>query len=114
MTKSVEKKSILQNSMESLSSLVKAEPAKAGTPLSLALDDVYPDPDQPRKSFPEEGLNSLAASIAEQGVLQPILRALTENTCSNTGRGAGALLSLLRALKRYPPLSTIRQTITVK
>ncbi|MBL4571562.1 MAG: ParB/RepB/Spo0J family partition protein [Gammaproteobacteria bacterium] len=64
--------SILKNSIQSLSALVKADPVKAGTPLLLDLDAVYPDSDQPRKYFPEEGMNSLAASITEQGVIQPI------------------------------------------
>lgn len=44
----------------------------ASTVLKLPLDRIYPDPDQPRRTFPEESLEELAASIREQGVLEPI------------------------------------------
>jgi ParB family chromosome partitioning protein len=39
----------------------------------LDLDAVRPNPQQPRRSFDEESLRELAASIAEHGVLAPIL-----------------------------------------
>lgn len=39
----------------------------------LALDLIEPNPDQPRKRFSEDELASLSASIAERGVLQPVL-----------------------------------------
>ncbi len=34
---------------------------------------IRPNPDQPRSQFGDEGIDELAASIAERGVLQPIL-----------------------------------------
>jgi len=40
---------------------------------SLSLDLIEPNPDQPRKRFSEDELTTLSASIAERGVLQPIL-----------------------------------------
>jgi ParB/RepB/Spo0J family partition protein len=40
--------------------------------LKLPLDRIYPDPDQPRRTFRRESLEELAASIREQGVLEPI------------------------------------------
>jgi ParB family chromosome partitioning protein len=39
----------------------------------LAVGDVVPNPHQPRTHFDEENLASLAASVRELGVLQPIL-----------------------------------------
>lgn len=39
----------------------------------LKLDDVVPNPLQPRVSFDDQALDELAASIAEVGVLQPIV-----------------------------------------
>jgi ParB family transcriptional regulator, chromosome partitioning protein len=39
----------------------------------LAVEDIHPNPDQPRKHFDEEALRSLAESIRERGVLQPII-----------------------------------------
>lgn len=43
-------------------------------PISLIdLDLIEPDPNQPRKIFDEESIKSLAQSIQEKGLLQPIL-----------------------------------------
>lgn len=39
----------------------------------LNIKDIVPDPDQPRRNFDQDELNSLAQSIAEHGVLQPIV-----------------------------------------
>lgn len=39
----------------------------------VALGEIHPDPDQPRREMDEEGLESLAASIRTHGVLQPLL-----------------------------------------
>jgi len=41
--------------------------------LSLDLDRIVPNPNQPRGSFNQEELDELAASIGQAGVLQPIL-----------------------------------------
>jgi len=40
---------------------------------TIAVADVRPNPEQPRKSFEEEAIAELADSIARHGVLQPIL-----------------------------------------
>lgn len=40
---------------------------------SLKLSQVHADPDQPRRHFDELGLEELAASIREHGILQPIV-----------------------------------------
>lgn len=50
-----------------------ASQASASGARSLALDLIEPNPDQPRKRFSEDELATLSASIAERGVLQPIL-----------------------------------------
>ena len=42
-------------------------------PATLRISDIEPMSSQPRKSFDEESLSALAASIAEHGVLQPII-----------------------------------------
>ena len=42
------------------------------TAKEIRLDRIEPDPDQPRRSFDEERLEELAASIRLEGVLQPI------------------------------------------
>jgi len=40
---------------------------------SLLIGDIEPNRDQPRRSFDDEALNELASSIAEHGVLQPLI-----------------------------------------
>ena len=39
----------------------------------IAISLIHPNPDQPRRHFPQDELDSLAASIVDKGVLQPIL-----------------------------------------
>ncbi|MBW8755431.1 MAG: ParB/RepB/Spo0J family partition protein [Sphingomonadales bacterium] len=39
----------------------------------LAVGDIEPHPEQPRRHFAEEALDELAASIAQRGVIQPII-----------------------------------------
>ncbi|WP_395392452.1 ParB/RepB/Spo0J family partition protein [Novosphingobium sp. BL-8A] len=46
---------------------------RAGGLAVLAISDITPHPDQPRRIFDEEALEELAASIAHRGVIQPII-----------------------------------------
>jgi ParB family chromosome partitioning protein len=39
----------------------------------VGVEQVFPNPDQPRRNFDETALKELASSIAEHGLLQPIL-----------------------------------------
>jgi ParB family chromosome partitioning protein len=39
----------------------------------LAISDIEPHPEQPRRIFTEEALSELAASIAQRGVIQPVI-----------------------------------------
>lgn len=39
----------------------------------LRLDEITPNPDQPRKTFPDSSLEELAQSIRSHGIIQPIL-----------------------------------------
>jgi ParB family chromosome partitioning protein len=41
--------------------------------MELALEDIRPDPNQPRKDFDPEELEELAASIKKHGVIEPII-----------------------------------------
>jgi len=49
------------------------EPNPAGGLAVLAISDIVPHPDQPRRIFEEAALEELAASIAQRGVIQPII-----------------------------------------
>ena len=48
------------------------ETANKGVRL-IPIEDIKANPDQPRRVFAKEDLDSLAASIAEKGLLQPVL-----------------------------------------
>jgi ParB family chromosome partitioning protein len=39
----------------------------------VPIEDIHPNPDQPRRRFGEDELKELAASIREKGVLQPLI-----------------------------------------
>ncbi|MGD9793384.1 MAG: ParB/RepB/Spo0J family partition protein [Acidimicrobiia bacterium] len=68
-----------------LGALIPAEMDEAGVEefgaalVELPIGSVETNPFQPRRSFDEEGLVSLAASIRELGVLQPILVRITDD-----------------------------------
>jgi len=51
----------------------EATPAEAGRHREVAVDQIHPNPRQPREHFREDALQGLAASIRAQGVLQPLL-----------------------------------------
>ena len=55
------------------SSVQKKEAPKENRVLQLSVEQVHPDPNQPRKYFDEQGISELAFSIKQQGLLQPIL-----------------------------------------
>ncbi len=70
-----------------LSALISAHPSPLETPppaassaiLHIRLDDIAPNPRQPRSVFDETSLAELAESIKTHGILQPVLvRPLTE------------------------------------
>ncbi|APE27524.1 ParB/RepB/Spo0J family partition protein [Aurantiacibacter gangjinensis] len=47
--------------------------ARADGLADLAIADIEPHPDQPRRHFEEKALAELAASIAQRGVIQPVI-----------------------------------------
>ena len=57
--------------------------------LFLPIAAISPNPDQPRRHFSKEGLEELAASIREHGVLQPlsVRRAPAGDMSSSPGSG---------------------------
>ena len=55
--------------------LAEVEPAEEGArpDRTVPIEALSPNPDQPRKSFPREALEELAASIGRHGIIQPIV-----------------------------------------
>ena len=63
-----------------LEALIPAAPAatataepRSGSPAELPVDEIGPNPFQPRTRFDEEAIKELAASIKVSGVLQPVI-----------------------------------------
>lgn len=51
-----------------------AAPASPGQGIAnIAVADIHPNPDQPRRHFAEEALEELGASIKRHGIIQPIV-----------------------------------------
>ena len=56
-----------------LSTLIPQRNPAASGPIEVAIERVRPNPHQPRRRFDEAEMATLAASIREHGVLQPLL-----------------------------------------
>ena len=52
---------------------VVAAPDGTDQLIEVSVDDVSPNPDQPRRTFDEEELEELADSIRQNGILQPLV-----------------------------------------
>lgn len=62
-----------------LSALVPNKSDEKGTVLDLGIDLIVPNRHQPRKSFSQDALKSLAASLKQHGLMQPVLIREEEN-----------------------------------
>ena len=49
------------------------EPEESNSAITLKISEIEPNKSQPRKEFDENALAELADSIAQHGVLQPLL-----------------------------------------
>ncbi len=72
--------------------------------LKIPINDVHPNPEQPRKTFDEDSLKSLASSIKEQGVLQPILVHKTESGFELVAGERRLRAAKIAGLSRIPAL----------
>lgn len=73
MTNKPKRKSGLGRGMEALFDVYAETPTDNETVVEINLDEIRPNPYQPRKHFDEEALNELAESIKQSGVFQPII-----------------------------------------
>ncbi|MGI6223871.1 MAG: ParB/RepB/Spo0J family partition protein [Prevotella sp.] len=70
----------LGRGLDALISTEAVRTSGSSTINEIALDQIEPNPNQPRHDFDEESLQELANSIREIGIIQPItLRQVTEN-----------------------------------
>jgi ParB family transcriptional regulator, chromosome partitioning protein len=56
-----------------LGALLSSDPTESDTLVEVAVDQIEPNPNQPRKSFNSNALDELAASIKASGVIQPVI-----------------------------------------
>lgn len=49
------------------------QPIESGKPVEIPIEDIAPNPYQPRRTFDEEQLMELASSIEQEGILQPLV-----------------------------------------
>src|SRR5499433_3403658 len=56
-----------------LGALLSSTPAEGDTLVEVEIDQVEPNPNQPRKVFNSNALNELTASIRASGVIQPVI-----------------------------------------
>ncbi|MGB7860446.1 MAG: ParB/RepB/Spo0J family partition protein [Acidimicrobiia bacterium] len=58
---------------------VEAVLSETGQFLQVPVDQIVPNPDQPRSRFDDESLDELADSISEMGVLQPVVVTVSDD-----------------------------------
>ncbi|WP_106746646.1 ParB/RepB/Spo0J family partition protein [Yoonia maritima] len=77
MASNAKKSRGLGRGLSALMSDVAPEDAAVDTPrrpdLLVPVEHIVPNPDQPRRTFGEDALNDLASSIAEKGIIQPLI-----------------------------------------
>ena len=73
------KRSALGRGLDSLISMDDV-PARGSSAINdIPLDQISPNPDQPRSTFDEDALEELAVSIRELGIIQPLSLRKTGN-----------------------------------
>lgn len=66
------KRNALGRGLDSIISMDGIEPSGSSAINEIPIDQITPNPDQPRTSFDEEALEELAGSIRELGIIQPL------------------------------------------
>ena len=81
MTKDAPKsrRNALGRGLEALISITDVDPRGSSTIREIAVDNIVPNPEQPRTDFDEESLEELAASIRELGIVQPLTLRLADD-----------------------------------
>lgn len=75
-----------------------SQPQQQHSTFQIELDKITPNPDQPRRSFDQEGLRELANSIREFGMLQPIVVSQVKKESAN---GIDVEYQIIAGERRY-------------
>lgn len=77
MTRTPKKSRGLGRGLSALMSDVATDDAPRAAPkrpdLVVPIEQIQPNPDQPRRTFADDALNELASSISEKGIIQPLI-----------------------------------------
>lgn len=73
------RRNALGRGLESLISISDVDPGGSSTIREIAIENIVPNPDQPRRDFDEESLEELASSIRELGIVQPLTLRLADD-----------------------------------
>jgi ParB family chromosome partitioning protein len=99
------KRSALGKGLDSLISMDDIQTSGSSAINEIAIDQIVPNPDQPRQNFDEEALQELAASIRELGIIQPltlrIADAGTYQIISGERRYRAAIIAGLNTVPAY-------------
>ena len=86
-----------------LDALLQENATDQDTQTTLRISEIVPNRDQPRKQFDDDSLRELADSIAQHGVLQPLLvRPMTDGTYQLVAGERRWRASRLAGLKEVP------------
>jgi len=81
--------------------------------INLSLDQITPNPEQPRKHFDEEKIRDLAESIKQHGVLQPIIVKKNENGFIVVAGERRFKAAKLAGLRKIPALIKSDKTLEI-
>ncbi|MBQ1798158.1 MAG: ParB/RepB/Spo0J family partition protein, partial [Muribaculaceae bacterium] len=99
------KRNALGRGLDSLISMDDIQTGGSSAITEIAIEQITPNPDQPRTTFDETALEELAVSIRELGIIQPLtLRSVGTNAyqiISGERRYRAAKLAGLRSVPAY-------------
>lgn len=78
-TTSKPRRNALGRGLDALIGVSDVDPGGSSTIREIAIDNIVPNPDQPRTDFDEESLEELAVSIRELGIVQPLTLRLADD-----------------------------------
>ena len=79
MTSTPKRRSALGRGLDALIGTTEVDPGGSSTIREIAIDNIVPNPEQPRRDFDEESLEELATSIRELGIVQPLTLRLADD-----------------------------------